>query len=205
MKDGPVSGVPLTIKIFNNEVIGIWVGPDKVSAHFGNNSPIYGTLSAHSKEMLKAEATSEKGSPMASADHDKDAAQSSAATTTTPATNNNNTASTTNATSAAAGQTNIPVKMSAKEVDEVYRWSTSDGVNPTLQMSANTNNVMQIDNPTDAKHEFVVESSGKEVATSGDIAPNGSGQLSFHPSAPGVYEYHCEYHPTTMKGTIQVK
>jgi hypothetical protein len=44
MRDGPVSDVPVTIKIFNNAVIGIWIGPEMLDSHFGEG-PIYGTLS----------------------------------------------------------------------------------------------------------------------------------------------------------------
>jgi hypothetical protein len=51
MKDGPVSDVPLTIKIFNGAVIGLWIGPDKVDSHFGSD-PIYGILSARSMAMM---------------------------------------------------------------------------------------------------------------------------------------------------------
>ena len=51
MKDGPVSDVPLTIKIFNGSVVGLWIGPDKVDSHFGSN-PIYGVLSARSMAMM---------------------------------------------------------------------------------------------------------------------------------------------------------
>ncbi|HEX6561063.1 MAG TPA: hypothetical protein VF016_03460, partial [Nitrososphaera sp.] len=83
-------------------------------------------------------------------------------------------------TTTSAAATTSPIKMSAKEVDETYRWLTSDGGNnPTLKMTANADNTVQIANPTDAKHELVIESNGKELASSGDIAPNGSGQLSF--------------------------
>ena len=110
-------------------------------------------------------------------------------------------ASPTSSVSAAASH----IKMTAKEVDEVYRWSAGNGGNnPALTMSANADNILQIDNPTDSKHELVIESNGKEVATSGDIAPNSSGQVEFKPTAAGTYEYHCEYHPDTMKGTITV-
>jgi plastocyanin len=96
------------------------------------------------------------------------------------------------------------IEISAKEVDETYRWSGSDGTNPTINIVANTNNVIQITNPTDVKHEFVIESNGEEVVASGDIAPDGSGKMSFTPTTSGVFGYHCEYHPDTMKGTINV-
>lgn len=50
MKDGPVSDVPVTVKVFNNAVIGFWIGPDKVDGHFGTG-PVYGTLSINSQAM----------------------------------------------------------------------------------------------------------------------------------------------------------
>jgi carboxymethylenebutenolidase len=51
MRDGPVSGVPLTIKIFNNAVIALWIGPDKIDSHFGTG-PIYGTLAESSRATM---------------------------------------------------------------------------------------------------------------------------------------------------------
>ncbi len=51
MRDGPVPDVPLTIKIFNGAVIGLWIGPDKVDNHFGSD-PIYGILSKRSMDMM---------------------------------------------------------------------------------------------------------------------------------------------------------
>jgi hypothetical protein len=45
MKDGPVKDVPVTIKITNDSVIAIWIGPSGVDGHFGT-SPIYGTAHA---------------------------------------------------------------------------------------------------------------------------------------------------------------
>ncbi|MCI0557004.1 MAG: hypothetical protein MN733_00795 [Nitrososphaera sp.] len=58
MSSGPVADVPLTLKIFNESVIGIWIGPDKVDGHFGSN-PIYGILSTPSRGIM-----SEMGSTM---------------------------------------------------------------------------------------------------------------------------------------------
>ena len=106
-------------------------------------------------------------------------------------------------TATSAGQTNI-ISMTAKEVDEVYRWSTNEGINPTLKLFANTESTIQIQNPTDEKHELVIESNGTELASSGDIQPGSSGQLTFNPTMAGTVGYHCEYHPDTMKGTIEV-
>lgn len=169
MKDGPVSQVPLTLKVFNDAVIGFWIGPDMVDGHFGT-SPMYGTLSERSSEVMQDIQSLIQG-------------MGGSGGTTPPA------------------QT---IKMSAKEIDEVYRWSTDDGINPTLKLVANKDNMIQIQNPTDTKHELVFESNGSELAASGDIEPNSSGELTYKPTTAGTFEYHCEYHPDTMKGTVEV-
>jgi carboxymethylenebutenolidase len=52
MRDGPVSGVPLTIKIYNGAAIAIWIGPDRIDSHFGTN-PIYGTLTESSRALIE--------------------------------------------------------------------------------------------------------------------------------------------------------
>jgi hypothetical protein len=41
---------------------------------------------------------------------------------------------------------------------------------------------------------MIVESEGKEVASSGDIAPSSSDQLSFTQNTTGAFEYQCESH-----------
>jgi dienelactone hydrolase len=52
MRDGPVSDVPLIIKIFNGAAFGMWIGPDRIDSHFGAN-PVYGTLSESSKARVE--------------------------------------------------------------------------------------------------------------------------------------------------------
>ncbi len=113
------------------------------------------------------------------------------------------------AVSSSTGNTNDSSSsnaLDAKEISGVYRWvdPSTGSENPELSLKTNTNNTIQIQNPTDAEHELIIESQGNEVATSGDISPGSSGQLSFRPNSTGVLEYHCEYHPETMKGTISV-
>jgi plastocyanin len=176
LKDGPVADVPLTIKVFNSAVVGFWIGPDKVDGHFGSG-PVYGLLSTNSKAVMQDMHSMMQGM----------IGQGGGQNSTTGSTPQSNT-----------------IKMSAKEVDEVYRWSNETTINPTLKLVANANNVIQIANPTDTKHELVIESNDTELASSGDIAPDSSGQLMFKPSMAGTFEYHCEYHPDTMKGTIEV-
>jgi carboxymethylenebutenolidase len=53
MRDGPVTAVPLTIKVLGGSVIAFWIGPDKVDGHFGSN-PVYGTLSDASRNDVRS-------------------------------------------------------------------------------------------------------------------------------------------------------
>ena len=101
-------------------------------------------------------------------------------------------------------ETSNSLKISAVEEDDVYRWSNVNGINPTITVFENVDNTIQIQNPTDARHEFVIESQGEEIAASGDIPQDGSGSIHVKPNMTGIWEYHCEYHPTTMKGTIKI-
>jgi plastocyanin len=94
------------------------------------------------------------------------------------------------------------IQISVSQEGEVYRWSNIQGTNPTLKVLTNTNNTVQIQNPTNEKHEMIMESKGNKVASSGDIGRHSSGQLSFTSNSTGTFEYHCEYHPATMKGTV---
>jgi carboxymethylenebutenolidase len=51
MREGPVSGVPLTIKILNGAAVAMSIGPDMVDSHFGVN-PVYGTLTESSRAAV---------------------------------------------------------------------------------------------------------------------------------------------------------
>ena len=106
-----------------------------------------------------------------------------------------------NQTDTSQGMTKI-IQISVAQEEEGYRWSNIQGTNPPLRVLTNTNNTVQIQNPTNEKHEMIIESKGNEVASSGDIARHSSGQLLFAPNRTGTFEYHCEYHPDTMKGTV---
>ena len=101
-------------------------------------------------------------------------------------------------------------QLSAKldtSVNPPFKWvNTTNGViNPTLNFKANTSQTIKIQNPTDFKHQLIIDFNGKQIATSGDIASGSSGQLSVKPNMAGAFGYHCLYHPTTMKGIIQVQ
>lgn len=104
-------------------------------------------------------------------------------------------------------QSSIPgaIQLSAKEASGGYRWinASNGAINPTMNFAVNTDKTIQLQNPTDTKHQLIIDVGDKQV-TSGDIASGGSGSLSFKPGLAGIFQYHCLYHPTTMKGIIQV-
>jgi plastocyanin len=99
------------------------------------------------------------------------------------------------------------MEISIIEVDNTYRWSTSTGINPPITLTANVANVLQFTNPTDTKHAFIIGgSNGTVVLQSKDIVPGlSAGKLSITPNRTGVFEYHCKYHPDTMKGIVTVE
>jgi hypothetical protein len=50
MRDGPVSNVPTTWTVYNNNTLAISMDPTKIDNHFGD-TPIYGVESTPEKEM----------------------------------------------------------------------------------------------------------------------------------------------------------
>ena len=116
---------------------------------------------------------------------------SGTASTSNVVTNNNN---------------NTSIGLDALELkNETYRWqNTTQGINPTLHLIAHTDYVIKIKNPTDAKHELIIGSNGTELAKSNGINPGKNKNFVFNANTTGVFEYHCEYHPDTMKGIIEI-
>lgn len=101
------------------------------------------------------------------------------------------------------------VQVNATEINEVYRWQINGQMNPDLRLLTNSAYTFTVQNPTDSKHELIIaDSQGKDLATSGDIQPGGSGILNFKTnmtsSGGNMLGYHCEYHPDLMKGAIQI-
>jgi hypothetical protein len=102
------------------------------------------------------------------------------------------------------------VQVNATEINEVYRWQINGQINPDLRLLADTAYTFTVQNPTDTKHELIIaDSQGKDIATSGDIQPGGSGILNFKTNmtssggGSSMLGYHCEYHPDLMKGSIE--
>src|SRR5918996_2328033 len=119
-------------------------------------------------------------------------------------TDNNTTTTTTPTTTITL--TENAVQVNATETNEVYRWQINGQTNPDLRLLASTAYTFTVQNPTDATHELrVADSQGKDLATSGDIQPDGSGVLNFKTnmtsgSSSDMLRYYCKYHPDLMKG-----
>ena len=97
------------------------------------------------------------------------------------------------------------LQLNANEKKGVYTWANKEGTNPTLNFKLDDNNVVQLKNPTDSKHQLILTSGANQVGTSGDILAGKSGKLVVPAISQGeTLAYHCLYHPTTMKGTITI-
>jgi len=113
---------------------------------------------------------------------------------------------TSTSTDSSASNSSSSIALNALELkNETYRWqNTSEAINPTLHLIANTDYLIKIKNPTDTKHELIIGSNGTELAKSNEIEPDKNGKFTFNANSTGTLEYHCEYHPDTMKGTIEI-
>ncbi|MDW0222960.1 MAG: cupredoxin domain-containing protein [Nitrososphaeraceae archaeon] len=109
-------------------------------------------------------------------------------------------------TDASDSNSSSSIALNALELkNETYRWqNTSEAINPTLHLKANTDYLIKIKNPTDTKHELIIGSNGTELAKSNEIEPDKNGKFTFNANSTGTLEYHCEYHPDTMKGIIEI-
>jgi heme/copper-type cytochrome/quinol oxidase subunit 2 len=96
------------------------------------------------------------------------------------------------------------IDISIIDFDGIYRWSTPSGINPTITLHANMTNPISFTNPTNTTHAFVIEQNGKQFLSTADITPGLSGKIALKPDITGVFEYHCKYHPDTMKGILNV-
>jgi len=107
-----------------------------------------------------------------------------------------------------AEQTTIPtanpIDISVKQVDGVYVWSNATTVNPVITLVASMRNPLHFTNPTDTQHSFVIEQNGTVFLETKDLGAGLSGNISIKPTNTGTFDYHCKYHPDTMKGTLIV-
>src|SRR5881628_2021119 len=93
-------------------------------------------------------------------------------------------------TEASASNSNTSIAFNALELkNQTYRWqNTSEAINPTLHLIANTDYLIKIKNPTDTKHQLIIASNGTEIAKSKDIIAGKNGKLNFNANSTGTFE-----------------
>ena len=104
--------------------------------------------------------------------------------------------------------TAITFQLTATQVNGTYLWVDNNSMyNPTLMLKPNTDNtisVKSLQNDTE-EHELVVQSWNNQTYTESEEIEGGSFDgVLFNPGNNSSMKYHCEYHPDTMRGTIQV-
>ena len=71
----------------------------------------------------------------------------------------------------------------------------------TLDLTAGKTVTISAINDGAAKHNLTIE----KLKVNVDLPPGSTKTAVVEGAKPGTYEFHCEYHPTQMKGTVTVK
>lgn len=103
-------------------------------------------------------------------------------------------------------QDNNTIILEPSEINGTYRWVNSSGViNPTLDITKSNAYEFKINNPTDEKHELIIETDNKsKVGGSESIKAGKNTEFQFKAVQTGELNYYCEYHPESMRGIIKV-
>jgi len=103
-------------------------------------------------------------------------------------------------------QGNKTIILNPAEINGIYRWvNSSGGINPILDITKDNSYQIKINNPTDEKHELIVETDNKsKVGGSESIKAGKNTEFEFKATQTGELNYYCEYHPETMRGIIKV-
>jgi plastocyanin len=112
---------------------------------------------------------------------------SASATTAAPET----TAAAAETTAAAGGGTENELKL----VAQGFKFDKT-----SLDLKAGSSYTVEVDNQDSAEHNFTFEAANADQ----DVEANEDATVTFTAPAAGSYEFHCEYHPGTMKGTVTV-
>ena len=70
----------------------------------------------------------------------------------------------------------------------------------SLDLKAGADYTVEVDNQDSAEHNFTLEAANADQ----DVEANEDATVTFTAPAAGSYEFHCKYHPATMKGTVTV-
>jgi len=70
----------------------------------------------------------------------------------------------------------------------------------SLDLKAGGDYTVEVDNQDSAEHNFTLEAANADQ----DVEASEDATVTFTAPAAGSYEFHCKYHPATMKGTVTV-
>ena len=96
-------------------------------------------------------------------------------------------------------------KIGAEESN--YIWTSDGRNNPILNLRPNTNYEFTVNTlpEDDSEHELKITTKQSEEIAEGEGVDEGeSSNFIFNSGQPGTLSYFCEYHPTSMIGTINV-
>ena len=111
---------------------------------------------------------------------------SASATTTAPATT---AAPETTAAAGGGGDNEIKLAASGFKFDKT-----------SLDLKSGSSYTVEVTNGDSAEHSFTFEAASVDQ----DVEGNEDATVTFTAPAAGSYEFHCKYHPATMKGTVTV-
>ena len=70
----------------------------------------------------------------------------------------------------------------------------------SLDLKSGSSYTVEVTNGDSAEHSFTFKAAGVDQ----DVEGNEDATVTFKAPAAGSYEFHCRYHPATMKGTVTV-
>jgi plastocyanin len=70
----------------------------------------------------------------------------------------------------------------------------------SLDLTSGSSYTVEVTNEDGAEHSFTFEAASVDQ----DVEANEDATVTFTAPAAGDYEFHCKYHPGTMKGTVTV-
>ena len=70
----------------------------------------------------------------------------------------------------------------------------------SLDLKSGSSYTVEVTNGDSAEHSFTFEAASVDQ----DVEGNEDATVTFTAPAAGSYEFHCKYHPATMKGTVTV-
>ena len=100
------------------------------------------------------------------------------------------------------------IDLKVSERNNNYVWTSDNSkVNPQLDLKLGKEYIFQIESMTDnnTPHQLIIQDEhGKQLAKSTIVSNGNTDDFPFKFTKSGNYQYHCQYHPSSMHGNIVV-